>query len=64
MEIAVLIFDNVNALDVVGPCQVLSSIPGTNIKYVSKEPGAKRTDAQVKLIADYGVEEVKSRISF
>jgi len=58
MEIAVLIFDNVNALDVVGPCEVLSKIPGTFIKYVAKESGPKNTDAQLKLIADYALTDI------
>ena len=58
MEIAVLLFDNVNALDVVGPCEILSKIPNTVIKYVAKEPGQKTTDAQVKLVADYALTEI------
>jgi transcriptional regulator GlxA family with amidase domain len=58
MEIAVLIFDNVNALDVVGPCEVLSKIPNTVIKYASKEPGPKQTDIGIKLIADYSLEDI------
>jgi len=59
MEIAVLLFDNVNALDVVGPCEVLSKIPDTAIKYTAKEPGSKKTDAQVKLMADYSLKQVQ-----
>ena len=59
MEIAVLIYDDVNALDVVGPCEVLSKVPGTIIKYVSKEPGPKSTDVGIKLIADYSLEQVQ-----
>ncbi len=55
MEIAVLIFDNVNALDIVGPCEIFSKIPDTSIKYVAKESGPKETDAQVKLIAEYAL---------
>ena len=58
MEIAVLLFDNVNALDVVGPCEVLSKIPDTAIKYVAKEPGPKKTHAQIKLIADYALKDI------
>ncbi len=59
MEIAVLIFDNVNALDVAGPCEVLSKIPGTIIKYVSKETGPKLTDIGIKFTADYTLERIK-----
>ncbi len=54
-----MIFDNVNALDVVGPCEVLSKIPNTTIKYAAKEPGPKNTDAQIKLIADYSLEQIQ-----
>ncbi len=59
MEIAVLIYDDVNALDVVGPCEVLSKVPGTVIKYASKEQGPKSTDIGIKLIADYSLEQVQ-----
>jgi transcriptional regulator GlxA family with amidase domain len=58
METAVLLFDDVNALDVVGPCEVLSKIPEMVIKYVAKEPGPKKTDIQLKLIADYALSDV------
>jgi transcriptional regulator GlxA family with amidase domain len=58
MEIAVLLFDNVNALDVVGPCEILSKIPNTTIKYVAQKPDQKKTDTQVKLIADYAISDI------
>ncbi len=59
MEIAVLIFNNVNALDVAGPCEVFSKIPETVIKYVSKEPGPKLTDTGIKFTADYTLEQIQ-----
>lgn len=58
MEMAVLIFDGVNALDVVGPCEVLSKVPGVNMRYVSKEPGPRQTSAGLKLIADCALQDV------
>jgi len=58
METAVLLFDDVNALDVVGPCEVLSKIPDMVIKYVATEPGPKKTDTQLKLTADYSISEI------
>ncbi len=58
METAVLLFDDVNALDVVGSCEVLSKIPDMTMKYVAKEPGPKKTDTQVKLTADYALPEI------
>jgi transcriptional regulator GlxA family with amidase domain len=58
METAVLLFDDVNALDVIGPCEVLSKIPNIAIKYTAKEPGPKKTDAQLKIIADYTLTDI------
>ena len=59
MEIAVLIYDDVNALDVIGPCEVLSKVPDVIIKYVSKEPGPKSTDIGIKLIAEFSLEQIQ-----
>jgi transcriptional regulator GlxA family with amidase domain len=59
MEIAVLIYENVNALDLVGPCEILSKIPNVVIKYISREPGPKSTDIGIKLIADYSLEQIQ-----
>lgn len=58
METAVLLYDDVNALDVVGPCEILSKIPDTTIKYVAKEPGTKQTNVQLKLTADYAISDI------
>lgn len=44
MRIAILIFDQLTALDAVGPYEVLSRLPGADLRFVAKEPGAKRTD--------------------
>ena len=60
METAVLLFDDVNALDVVGPCEVLSKIPDMVTKYVAKEPGPKNTDVQLKLTADYALSDISN----
>ncbi len=59
MDIAFLLFDNVNALDVAGSCEILSKIPGTDIKYVSKQQGIIRTDIQLRMTADYSIEDVE-----
>lgn len=60
METAVLLFDDVNALDVIGPCEVLSKIPDMVIKYVAKEPGPKKTDVQLGLTADYTIQDISN----
>jgi transcriptional regulator GlxA family with amidase domain len=44
MRIAILIFDRLTALDAVGPYEVLSRLPGADLRIVAKEVGAKRTD--------------------
>ena len=41
MRIAILIFDQLTALDAVGPYEVLSRLPGADLRFVAKEPGAK-----------------------
>jgi putative intracellular protease/amidase len=59
MEIAILLFDRLTALDAVGPYEVLSRIPGAAVKFVAKEPGPKRTDAgSLALVADYTLDQV------
>ena len=61
MEIAILLFDRLTALDAIGPYEVLSRIPNATIKFVAKEAGAKRTDVgSLALTADYVLEQVPS----
>src|SRR5687768_10517713 len=59
MEIAILIFDRLTALDAIGPYEVLRSMPDSKVRFVAKEPGAVRTDAgSLALVADYALEDV------
>jgi transcriptional regulator GlxA family with amidase domain len=44
MEIAILIFDGLTALDAIGPYEVLSRLPGTELRLVAKQAGLKRAD--------------------
>ena len=44
MQIAILIFDGLTALDAIGPYEVLSRLPGAELRFVAKEAGRKRTD--------------------
>jgi transcriptional regulator GlxA family with amidase domain len=44
MRIAILIFDGLTALDAIGPYEVLSRLPGTDLRFVAKQAGPKRTD--------------------
>ena len=59
MEIAILLFDRITALDAIGPYEVLRSAPGTTVRFVGRERGEKRTDAgSLALVADYALEDV------
>jgi putative intracellular protease/amidase len=59
MQIAILIFDRLTALDAVGPYEVLSRLPDTELTFVAQEPGPKRTDTgQLALLADASLEEL------
>jgi transcriptional regulator GlxA family with amidase domain len=44
MNIAILVFDKFTALDAVGPYEVLSRLPGSELRFVAKEAGPARTD--------------------
>lgn len=53
MDIAILLFDRLTALDAVGPYEVLSRLPGATVTFVATEPGPKRTDTgRLALTAD------------
>jgi putative intracellular protease/amidase len=58
MEIAILIFDRLTALDAVGPYEVLSRLPGAEVRFVAREPGPKTTETQMlSLVADRSLAE-------
>jgi len=59
MEIAILLFDGVVALDAVGPYEVLSRIPGAHVRWPALEPGPKRTsEGSLALVANERLDEV------
>ncbi len=59
MQIAILIFDKLTALDAIGPYEVLRSVPGWEVKFVGPEKGPLRTDCgALGLHADYSLDEV------
>jgi transcriptional regulator GlxA family with amidase domain len=59
MQIAILIFDRLTALDAVGPYEVLSRLPDAELTFVAQEPGPKRTDTgRLALLADATLEEL------
>ncbi|MEK6278411.1 MAG: DJ-1/PfpI family protein [Actinomycetota bacterium] len=59
MQIAILIFEELTALDAVGPYEVLRSVPGWEVLFVAPEAGPKRTDSgALALVADHSIDEV------
>ncbi|NJL87505.1 MAG: DJ-1/PfpI family protein [Leptolyngbyaceae cyanobacterium SM1_1_3] len=46
LEIAILLYEGMTALDAIGPYEVLSRLPNTKIKLVAKEPGLVVTDTR------------------
>jgi len=59
MQIAILLFDQVTALDAVGPYEVLKLLPGADIRLVAAVPGDQATDGgPLKLVADHALADV------
>jgi transcriptional regulator GlxA family with amidase domain len=56
MQVAVLAYDGMTALDAVGPAQVLAATPGARVTWVAAEPGAKRTDAGMAIVVETPVD--------
>jgi len=60
MEIAILIYDKLAALDAVGPYEVMRNVPGWDVRFVAKEKGDTRTeDGTLGLVADHALEEIR-----
>jgi putative intracellular protease/amidase len=62
MNIAIPIFDEITALDAVGPYEVLSRLPGAKVNFIAAEPGPKRTENKMlALHADLPLESSRTR---
>ena len=58
IKIGILIFDDLTALDAVGPYEVLSKMPGTQISFLSIVKGPVVTTGGLKLVAEYSIDEI------
>jgi putative intracellular protease/amidase len=59
MDIAILLYDRLTALDAIGPYEVLSRLPDATITFVAEQPGPKRTDTdRLALVADASLAEL------
>jgi transcriptional regulator GlxA family with amidase domain len=59
LEIAILLYEKMTALDAIGPYEVLGGMPGAKVRFVAREKGIKRTDSGYNLLnAEYRLDEV------
>lgn len=59
MKIAILLYEDLTALDAIGPYEVLSRLPGTQVLFTGEMRGPVLTDTGfLKLMADYATSEV------
>ncbi len=59
MQIAILLFDHMTALDAIGPYEVLSRLPGARTVFVGERAGTVRADTgALTLVADAKLDEV------
>ncbi|NJM23349.1 MAG: DJ-1/PfpI family protein [Richelia sp. SM1_7_0] len=61
MQVAILLYEGVTALDAIGPYEVLSHLPNVEIIFVATEAGNKKTDTKfLKLVAEKTLEDITS----
>ena len=61
MQIAYLLYDRFTALDIIGPHDVLNSVPGNESIFVAEEAGPVRNESDtLSLVADASIDEVRS----
>ena len=59
MQIAIPLYDRFTALDAVGPYEVLSRIPGADLKFVATEAGPYKTDnGMLTMVAEASLDDV------
>ena len=50
MQIAIVLYSGMTALDAIGPYEVLRFIPGSELRFVSREPGPIVTESGVLVL--------------
>ncbi len=58
VQIAILLYHRLVALDAVGPYDVLKLMPGADVRLVAAEPGEIATDGPLRLVADEALQAV------
>jgi transcriptional regulator GlxA family with amidase domain len=49
-EVVILLYDNMTALDAIGPYEVLRCVPGVRVRFAAKTAGLVRTDAGLQML--------------
>jgi putative intracellular protease/amidase len=59
MQIAIPLYDRYTALDAIGPYEVLSRIPGAELKFIATEPGPYKTDnGMLTMLAEASLDDM------
>jgi len=59
MKVAYLLYPGFTALDIIGPHDVLNSVPGTESLFVAEDAGPVRNESDtLSLVADFSLDEV------
>ena len=59
LRVAIPLFDDITALDAIGPYEVLSRLPGAEVLFAAPEPGPRWTDRrEVALVASHALADV------
>src|SRR5690242_15505873 len=58
MRIVFLFYQGMNALDVVGPHEILCDLPDAKVIHVATQPGLITTDSGLKFTAEYALSEI------
>ncbi|MCY7290944.1 MAG: DJ-1/PfpI family protein, partial [Ferruginibacter sp.] len=60
MKIGILLFENMTALDAVGPYEVLARIANAQIYFIGVEKKVYKDFYGLKLLADYSIDEIEA----
>lgn len=59
MNVVIVLFDGITALDAIGPYEVLSRIPGARVTFAAPSAGVVRTgDGELGLVADVSLDSI------
>lgn len=61
MNIVIYLYNGLTVMDAVGPYEVLSRLPGAQVKFVAREKGLIISDTHfLKIVAEYAISEIQS----